>query len=149
LGCKVEHMSTRPGQRLRALTLVELLLTISVIAILASMVTAVAMKALNQAKEEAWALEAVSYMKDIRARLAAYYDSTADYPALTADELRQSGVFDNKIMEFLRSPKVSFFPFSSSDPGDMYVIQAWIHWRGRSEHPGFQKRQIKDPNDYP
>jgi prepilin-type N-terminal cleavage/methylation domain-containing protein len=141
-------MNARPRQRSRALTLVELLVTITVIAVLASITVTVAVKVHEQAKEEAWALESSSYMNEIRGRLTAYYDSKADYPAWTANELRQRGVFDEKIMEFLRSPKVSFFPFSSSDPDDMYVIQARIHWLGRIEHPGFQKRQITHPNDF-
>ncbi|HEY3853432.1 MAG TPA: type II secretion system protein [Verrucomicrobiae bacterium] len=136
-------MNTRRRNRARGLTLVELLLTIALIAILAKMSLGALSRARKQAKEQTLNIEFWQFANDMRERLTSYYDSQSDYPAWTASELHQRGVFTDKDMEYLRFDKVVFVPFSSSDPDDKYVITE------KSGRAGFQKKSITHPQDFP
>jgi prepilin-type N-terminal cleavage/methylation domain-containing protein len=141
-------MNARSGQAAKGFTLVELLLALAVIAILAGLIASAAVKAKQQAKEKAWVIQAGQFMYDIRERLTAYYDGKTDYPAWTAAQLHQWGVLDDKDMDFLRAPQVTFRPFSSGDPEDMYVLE--IRLRGRVDKPfGYKKVAITRPKDFP
>lgn len=58
----------------------------------------------------------------IYSQLKSYSMSQTNFPALTADELHQRGVFDDQVMAFLKLKNVHFSPFSSDDSDTKLVF---------------------------
>jgi hypothetical protein len=81
-----------------------------------------------KSKDKIWRIEAYNFHDYIQQHLLRYYQSQTNYPALTAEDLRQRGVFDDRIMGFLRCPHVQFIPFSSSDADDKYILRIDNDW---------------------
>lgn len=59
-------------------------------------------------------------------QLKSYGFSQTNFPALTADELHQRGVFDDQTMAFLKLSNVHFYPFSSADPDTNLVLSVLL-----------------------
>jgi hypothetical protein len=59
-------------------------------------------------------------------QLKSYGLSQTNYPALTAEELHQRGVFDDQTMAFLKLRNVHFYPFSSTDPDTNPVLSVLV-----------------------
>ena len=109
-------------------TLVELLVVIGIIGILASLLLGAVFKAHTYAKDKTWRIEAYNFCDYIQEHLRRYYQSQTNYPALTADQLHQQGVFDDRIMDFLSCSHVQFIPFSSSDQDDKIILRIDNNW---------------------
>jgi hypothetical protein len=76
------------------------------------------------------------------------------YPALTADELNQRGVFDDRILDFLSCSHVQFIPFSSGDPDNKIILRIDAHWvdgtqplPGQSSYLVLMKKQATKPQE--
>ena|ERR1035438_1123580 len=110
------------------LTLVELLVAIAIFGILASALLGAVYKAHAYAKDKTWRIEAYDFCDYIREHLHRYYQSQTNYPALTATQLYQRGVFDDRIMDFLSCQHVQFIPFSSSDLDSKLVFRIDADW---------------------
>jgi len=115
-------------QLIRGVTLVELLVVIGIICILASLSLGAVHKAHAYAKDRAWRLQAYSYYDYIREHLFRFYQSQTSYPTLSAAELYQRGVFDNRILDFLSCKHVEYFPFSVSDRDEKVVLKIDEYW---------------------
>jgi len=92
------------------LTLMELLVVIGFIGILVSLLLGAVHKAHAKAKDRAWRLEAPRFISLIQERMSRYYESQSKYPALTAEELHQRGVFDDRTMGFFTFNKRMLYP---------------------------------------
>ena|SRR2546430_1344608 len=134
------HCKSRSG-----LTLLEILAAIAVIGVLASLLLGAVHKAHARAKDRVWRLEAPGFISLIQERLSKYYQSQISYPAWTADDLYRRRVFDDRIMEFLRSPKVAFIPFSSTDPDDKWIMRVVNIWPEEKSPIGLLKTSVTKP----
>ena len=134
------HCKSRSG-----LTLLEMLAVIAIIGILASLLLGAVHKAHARAKDRVWRLEAPGFISLIQDRLSRYYQSQISYPAWTADDLYRRHVFDDRIMGFLRSPKVTFIPFSSTDPDDKWILRVVNIWPEEKSPIGLLKTSVTKP----
>ena len=119
------------------MTLVELLAVVAIIGILASLSLGAVYKAHAYAKDRTWRIEAYNFFDYIQEHLIRHYQSQTNNPALTAAQLHQQGVFDDRIMDFLSCPHVHFIPFSSSDQDDKIIFRLDVDWvSGTKPVPG-------------
>ena len=109
-------------------TLLELLFVIGIIGILASLYLGAVHKARAYAMDKTWRLEAYNYCDYIQDHLAHFYQSQTNYPTLSAAELRERGVFDDRIMDFLSCRHVQFIPFSVGDGDDKIILRIDNDW---------------------
>jgi|SRR5665213_298372 len=115
-------------QQISGVTLVELLVVIGIIGILASLLLGTVYKAHAYAKDKTWRLEAFNFCDYIQEHLSRFYQSQTNYPTLSAADLHQRGVFDDRIMDFLSCPHVQFIPFSVGDGDDKIVLRIDEDW---------------------
>src|ERR1035441_4157888 len=115
-------------QPISGVTLVELLVVIGIIGILACLSLGAVYKAHAYAKDKTWRLQAYNYCDYIQEHLSRYYQSQTNYPTLSAAELHQRGVFDDRIMDFLHCPHVQFIPFSVGDRDDKIILRIDDYW---------------------
>ena len=120
--------SCKQSQTKRSMTLIELLLVIGIIGVLASLSLGAVYKAHAYAKDKIWRLQAYNYCDYIQEHLSRYYQSRTNYPTLSAAELHQRGVFDDRIMDFLHCPHVQFIPFSVGDRDDKIILRIDDYW---------------------
>jgi hypothetical protein len=92
-------------------------------------------------------------------QLKSYSSSQTNFPALTAEELHERGVFDDQTMAFLKLRNVHFHPFSSTDLDTKVVLNVAfspihklrIPFRGEIAFPPIQfdltKADILNTND--
>ena len=109
-------------------TLMELLMVIAIMGVLASLLLGAVFRAHSRAKDTTWRLEADSLVGYIQQHLSRYYQSQTNYPMLSAAELYQRHVFDDRIMDFLQCPHVQYIPFSMGDGDDKYILMVDNYW---------------------
>jgi prepilin-type N-terminal cleavage/methylation domain-containing protein len=134
------------------LTLIELLAVIAIIGILASLLLGAVSKAHAYAQDKVWRLTASDMSTFIRDHLLQHYQSQTNYLALTADQLHQRNVFDDRIMDFLSCPHVQFIPFSSSDLDNKHILiinNDWVDGTkpvpGRTNELVLTKKHVTKP----
>jgi len=131
----------------------QLLIVIAAVLILILAIVAIRVHLREKVKSiEAWQSEVNRSFADIFNELRNYCHSQTNYPALTAEELHQRGVFDDQTMEFLKSPKVHFYPFAATDPDTnviLSVVGVWPDislgnksWQGSTAPVELTKRDI-------
>ncbi len=106
-----------------AFSLVELLCVVMVTGTLAGLLMTGVMAAYGRVKRMQREFEGPSLVEHFRVRLSEFCESQRSYPALSARQLHELGVFDGQIMALLGWRGVDFYPFSSSDPTNMIVLQ--------------------------
>jgi hypothetical protein len=119
------HTKAFTPKRNRGLTTQGWLVVTAIDCVLLLIVIAVVYRAHERAKARAaslWSWDATEATAIVYSQLRDYCLAHTNFPALTADEWHQRGVFDDKAMAFLRSPKVHFHPFASTDPDDTVVL---------------------------
>jgi len=109
-------------------TLIEMLLVIGIIGILAALLLGGVNKAFVSSQNKIWRVQGQAFYDYIQEHLAKYYQAQTNYPALSADDLYQKGVFDDRIMNFLRCPHVQYIPFSMSDSTNKVIFQIDSDW---------------------
>jgi prepilin-type N-terminal cleavage/methylation domain-containing protein len=125
------HCPTRVKQNHRAtaaFTLLEMLLVIGIIGILAAMLLGAVNKAFMSSQNKVWRAQAYDFYDYMQEHLAKYYQANTNYPVLTARDLYQQNVFNDRIMNFLRCPHVQYIPFSLSDPTNKVIFQIDSDW---------------------
>src|SRR5690348_1072084 len=94
-------------------------------------------KAFTSSQNKIWRAQADDSYDYMKEHLAKYYQANTNYTILTARDLNQRNVFDDRIMNFLRCPHVQFIPFSMSDSTNKVVFQIDSDWmNGRKSVPG-------------
>jgi prepilin-type N-terminal cleavage/methylation domain-containing protein len=111
-----------------AFTLIEMLLVIGIIGILAGLLLGPINKAYTSTQNKAWRAQARDFYDYMQEHLAKYYQANPNYPVLTARDLYQQNVFNDRIMNFLRCPHVQYTPFSLSDPTNKVIFQIDEDW---------------------
>ena len=107
-----------------------MLLVIGIIGILAAMLLGAVNKAYMSTQNKVWRAQAYDFYDYIQAHLIKYYQANPNYPVLTARDLYQKNVFDDRIMNFLRCPHVQYIPFAMTDPTNKVIFQidqAWLN----------------------
>ena len=118
-----------------------MLLVIGIIGILAALLLGAVNKAFTSSQNKIWRVQAASFYDYMQEHLAKYYQANTNYPLLSARELYQKNVFDDRIMNFLRCPHVQYFPFSLNDPSNRVVFQIDEDWM-------FQRKSAPDHTNY-
>ncbi len=138
-GSAFEFADYHPNE---GMTLVELLAVMAILSILACLCLGGIHVAYVKATTAVWRIEAPRFITLIHERLSKYYQSKTEYPAWTAEDLHQRGVFDNRTMQFLHSANVSFIPFSSNDSDDKWVLRVVNIWPAEKHATGLLKESI-------
>jgi prepilin-type N-terminal cleavage/methylation domain-containing protein len=119
-------------------TLIEMLCVIAIIGILAAMLLGAVNKAWVSSQNKVWRFQAHDFYDYIQEHLFKYYQSQTSYPVLSAEDLHQKGVFDDRVMNFLRCPHVQYLPFSMSDGTNKVIFQIDNDWLNQQKHaPGY------------
>jgi len=111
-----------------------MLLVIGIIGILAAMLLGAVNKAFMSSQNKVWRAQAYDFYDYIQEHLAKYYQANTNYPVLTARDLYQQNVFDDRIMNFLRCPHVQYIPFAQSDPTNKVIFQIDQDWMNEQKH---------------
>ena len=111
----------RPGTA--GVSLIELLSTISIIVLLASLLLGPALRALGNARAIQWADRAGYMTGEITTRLNQVFAGQTEFTRVTLPMLEADQVLTPSHIRFLRDNRVTFHPFAGSDPGEMVVIQ--------------------------
>jgi len=130
-----------------------MLAVIAIIGILAALLLGAVSRAYASARNKMWRVQAPSFYDYVQEHLAKYYQSQTSYVVLSAADLRDKGVFDDRIMDFLRCPHVQYIPFSMSDQSNKVIFQIDSDWLNNQKHaPGFTnylvlvKKSVTRPN---
>jgi len=109
-----------------AYSLIELLCVIGIVLILASLLLVVVLKAKRYAQHKTFQIVAYDSFDRIQEQLGRYYENKTNFPAFTAFQLSQKGVFDLHTMDFLNNPEVTFNPFSSTDADSAVILRVVV-----------------------
>ncbi len=111
-----------------------MLLVMAIIGILAAMLLGAVNKAFTSSQNKLWRFQAYDFHDLIQERLTKYYQANTNYPVLTARDLYDKNVFDDRIMSFLRCPHVQYIPFAMSDSTNKVIFQIDQDWLNQQKH---------------
>jgi prepilin-type N-terminal cleavage/methylation domain-containing protein len=106
----------------RAVTLIELLCVMAIIAILFSLVAPVAFKALKKARRLSGEIEGPAFVEEIQRKYSRYRLANTAHPVLDRREFAKVCELSFKARRWLESSEVTFTPFSGASPGEFVVI---------------------------
>lgn len=128
----------------RAIRLVPAIITLACFAALMALPFAYRTHQRRKVEADAlWERNADQFVGIVYNQLKSYCLSQTNFPALTAEELHQRGIFDDQTLAFLKLSKVHFYPFSSADPDTKIVLSMVV-----MDHPiklGFGSRALTIP----
>ena len=111
-----------PKRNRLGLSLVELLCVIGIITVLAGLLLGPVARAMHRAQAMKWAESAQVQLQAIVHQLRAHFRGRQDFPSVTLEQLEAGHLLDSSMLSFLKDRRVSFIPFSGSDPDDQVVI---------------------------
>ena len=106
-----------------ALTLVELLLVIGIIAILAALLSGPVSRAWQKVQHAGWVNKTEVRSERFIDLLEAYFQSHPDSAPMTARALHSAGVIDRDLMDFLNDTRIEYFPFNSRTPRHREILR--------------------------
>lgn len=115
------HMQRR---RKAGFTLIELLCVMAIILILVSMMLGPVSRAYRKAKNLAGENDGSAFVDRFVDKMRAAYGNAPEYPALTIDQLYETGIIDSSLRSFLKDKRVQYFPFSSKSPEHAVILHA-------------------------
>jgi prepilin-type N-terminal cleavage/methylation domain-containing protein len=114
------------GGKQSGFSLIELMCVISIILILVGLMLGPIMRAYRKAKNFGWENDSYQLADRFADKMKEHFGSSAEYPALSADQLYQGDLIDSRLRMFLRDKRVEYFPFSSKSPEAMVILQVKI-----------------------
>jgi hypothetical protein len=131
---------TKKHRNGEALTLLELLLCIAIVAFLFGLIGGAVQKARHRADLKIYQAAMPRVFPAVREDLQRFYSDKTNYRAWSATEMHKMGVFDRQLMRWIKNGWVIYHPFSSADAGNHLVIDFYEHtepngvkvWRGLS-----------------
>ncbi|MBI2947537.1 MAG: type II secretion system protein [Verrucomicrobia bacterium] len=110
----------------RGFSLIELLCVIAILAILASLLASSVLRAYRRVKQMQTSLEAPGLADLVEKKLKDFFAPKARFPAYTAEELHEHGVFDREMMRRIRARELIYYPFSSTDPDNKLIAEVLV-----------------------
>ena len=110
----------------RAFTLIELLCTIAIIAVLASLLLGASARVLKRMRAAEWGDKASFQLDLVRDQLRKRFQGLEDFPTVTLEKLEAEGVLSPTQLRFLRDRRVAYVPFSGADPTNLVVVAVRI-----------------------
>jgi prepilin-type N-terminal cleavage/methylation domain-containing protein len=116
-------MFARRGNRYRtAVTLIELLCVLTIIAVLATLLLGPASRALRNARNMQWADQSGARASAVVQQLRAFLGERQDFPLLSLEALESLHVFSSAEVRFLHDSRVAFTPVAGSDPDEKIFL---------------------------
>lgn len=103
-------------------TLIELLCVIAIIMVLAALLLGAASRILQKVRADQWAEEAGVQVGMIIKKLQTPYQGKRTFPLVTLADLESKGTLNRAQIRFLKDSRVTFTPFSGTDPDDKIVV---------------------------
>jgi prepilin-type N-terminal cleavage/methylation domain-containing protein len=111
---------------LRAFTLIELLCTIAIIAVLATLLLGSAGRVLKRIRADAWGDRASAELELVKGQLRQRFQGRTDFPTVTLEQLEAEGILQPPQVSFLHDSRVGFASFSGTDPAGLVVVVVQI-----------------------
>lgn len=127
-GEKYLHVRTKIRRRLgsHAVTLIELLCVLAIIAVLAALLLGPVSRVMKNARAMQWADIAERQTNLVVEELRRFLGDRVNYPLLTLDGLEGTGALGLEQVRFLRDKRVTFTPFSGADPDETIIISVQL-----------------------
>ncbi len=90
--------------------------------ILASLLLGPAGRVLRRVLADKWSEDASLLLESTVSQLNQHFQGLDKFPLVTVERIETDGLLKPAEVRFLKDPRVTFIPFSGSDPGDMVVI---------------------------
>lgn len=116
------HQRRQRFELRRAVTLIELLSAMAIIAVLATLLLGPAARALRNARNMQWADQAEGHAGVVVQQLRTFVGDKQDFPTLTLEALEAINVFASAEVRFLHDRRVVFTPVTGSDPDDKVFL---------------------------
>ncbi len=119
----------RNKNALRGVTLLEVLCTVAIILLLAALLLGPASHVLRKVRADQWADQCEARLPDAVAQLRKHLEGQPSFGLVTLERIETNHWVGPLEAQFLRDRRVTFTPFTDSDPDDKIVVcvpgRAW------------------------